>query len=138
MTKSAETIKFEDLKNKIASMLLVDPAWVEKAIVVLYQHQTSDEQAAQETGHNNGRGFNKPDARRMSFVAEFLLSGKHLTRQKALEKYGPRLVKYSGQLAKIALAKQPSTAPSVAPAVTENRCPRCNVVRCPDGCCCGC
>ena len=137
MTKSAETIKFETLKNKIASMLLVDPAWVERAIVVLYQHQTSDEQASQETGHNNGRGFNKPDARRMSFVAEFLLSGKHLTRQKALETYGPRLVKYSGQLARIALAKQ---APVSVPAVqlSQNRCDRCGVVRCPDGCCCAC
>lgn len=140
-TKSPETVKFETLKATIAAKLLTEPAWVEKAILVLYDRQTSDEQATQETGHNNAQGFTSADARRMSFVAEFLKSGKHLTREKALGTYGRKLQKYAGQLARIAMAKQAQatvTPPVQAPRPVENRCDRCGVVRCPDGCCCAC
>ena len=112
---------------------------------MLHDLQTSDEKATQETGHNNAQGFNKPDARRMSFVAEFLKSGKHLTREKALGTYGVRLQKYAGQLARIAMANEAAkaaaaaaVAPPAAPPVDPNRCDRCGVIRCTDGCCCGC
>lgn len=104
-TKTAEKIAFETLVNTIKGNLLSKPHWVEKAILVLFERQTTDEQVAQETGHDNKMGFNKPDARRMSFVAEFLKTGKHLTREKALGVYGVKLQKYSTQLAKIATAK---------------------------------
>lgn len=141
-TKSPATVRFETMKNTIAAKLLCDPKWVEKAILVLYDRQTSDEQAGGETRHDNAQGFTSADAKRMSFVAEFLKSGKHLTREKALGTYGHRLQKYAGQLARIAIAKQDaeqaSKAPSQPPQGADNCCPRCNTVRCPDGCCCAC
>jgi hypothetical protein len=82
--------------------------WVERAILALYERQTSDEQAQGDTKHSNKMGFSSADARRMSFIAEFLLSGKHLTREKALGVYGPRLQKYAKQLAIISQAKKES------------------------------
>jgi hypothetical protein len=137
-TKSAETIAFETLKSEIEGKLISKPAWVEAAILALYNRQTSDEQAGGETRHDNSVGFNHADAKRMSFVAEFLKSGKHLTYEKALNVYGPRLRKYSGQLARIALAKKAAKKQAEAPSEPRNVCPRCMVVRCPDGCCCAC
>jgi hypothetical protein len=105
-TKSQTTIEFETLTATIKQNLLTNPAWVERAIIVLYERQTRDEQVAQETGHDNNMGFNKPDARRMSFVAEFLKGGKHLTHEKALNVYGKKLQKYAKQLARIAQEKK--------------------------------
>lgn len=142
-TKSPETVKFETLKATIAAKLLDNPAWVEKAILVLYERQTADEQAGGETRHDNNQGFTSADARRMSFVAEWLRKSKrnHLSREKALGAYGPRLQKYAGQLARIAMAKTPATIHPQAPTAVqrpENRCSGCGVVRCPDGCCCAC
>ena len=105
-TKNPAKVELETLTARIRAKLLVDPAWIEAAILRLYELQTSDEQAAKMTGHTNCQGFNKPDASRMSFVATFLRNGGHLTQKKALEVYGPRLGKYAGQLAKIARAKR--------------------------------
>lgn len=137
-TKSAQTVRFETMKGVIASKLLTSPTQVESAILALYEKQTSDEQAGGDTRHDNKQGFTSADARRFSFVAEFLKTGKHLTREKALGTYGHRLQKYTGQLARMALARQDRTVAPVVPVVTENRCDRCNVIRCPDGCCCAC
>lgn len=105
-TKSAEKIAFETLTATIKEKLISNPAWVERAILVLFERQTSDEQLTQETGHDNNQGFNKPDAKRMSFVAEFLKKGGHLTKEKALGVYGKKLCKYAKQLAKIAQEKK--------------------------------
>jgi hypothetical protein len=106
-TKSPETVRFEYMKSVIAQKLLTEPAWVERAILALYERQTADEQAGGETRHDNAQGFTSADARRMSFVAEWLKKSNknHLTREKALTVYGPKLHKYSGQLARIAIAK---------------------------------
>lgn len=98
-----------ELVATIKTNLESNPRWIERAIVVLYERQTADEKMVQETGHNNGVGFNKPDARRMSFIAEFLKKGGHLTTEKAL-KYGLRLQKYAGQLARIAEEKAAAQA----------------------------
>ena len=137
--QSPDAVKFETMKTMIAAKLLDDPAWVEKAILVLYERQTADEQAGGETRHDNNQGFTSADARRMSFVAEWLRKSKrnHLSREKALGTYGRRLQKYAGQLARIALAKTPPQAPTAVQR-PENRCYGCGVVRCPDGCCCAC
>lgn len=109
-TKSPATVQFETLTATIVEKLSTDPKWIKRAIVALYRKQTADEQATKETGVDNFQGFNKPDARRMTFVAEWLLSGKTLSDQKALEVYGPKLKKYRKQLAKIALAEYPEKA----------------------------
>jgi hypothetical protein len=105
-TKNPETIALETLTTTIRANLITNPAWVERAILVLFERQTQDEQTSDETRHDNNMGFTSADARRMSFVAKFLQGGKHLTREKALGVYGPRLQKYAKQLAKIAMAKK--------------------------------
>lgn len=89
-------------RGEIENKLSTNPVWVERAILALYARQTSDEQVSVETRHTNRKGFNKPDAKRMSFVANFLINGGHLTKEKALGVYAGKLKKYSGQLAKIA------------------------------------
>ena len=105
-TKSAETIEFENLVATIREKLATNKAWIERAVIALHDRQTTDEQATNETTHDNRKGFNKPDARRMSFVANFLKSLGHLTEEKALTVYGPRLQKYAKQLARIAQEKK--------------------------------
>lgn len=105
-TKTDEIIAFEALVSKIHANLVINPTWVERAILVLFERQTQDEQVGSLTSHLNNVGFNSADARRMSFVAKFLQNGKHLTRDKALGVYGPRLQKYAKQLAKIAIEKK--------------------------------
>lgn len=99
-----------ELANTIKSNLLQNPAWVERAILALYAKQTEDEQASLDTRHHNNQGFTSADARRFSFVAQFIQNGGHLTREKALGIYAVRLQKYAGQLAVIALAKKAQKA----------------------------
>lgn len=144
-TKSPATVRFETMKALIERKLSTDPKWVEAAILSLYAKQTSDEQAGGETRHDNAQGFTSADARGLTFIAEFLKTGKHLTREKALGKYSAKLQKYAGQLARIAIAKQDAKAAMLVAARapmpmqgSQNRCMCCGVIRCPDGCCCAC
>lgn len=48
-------------------------------IVVIFENQTADEQAAGRTGHLNGRGFRKNHARKGTYYAQWVLSGRKLT-----------------------------------------------------------
>lgn len=104
-TKSAETIEFENLVANIKSKLSTNKAWIERALVVLHDRQTTDEQLTSETAHDNQKGFNKPDARRLSHLSERLKSGGHLSEREAAY-FGPMLQKYAKQLAKIAQEKK--------------------------------
>lgn len=79
--------------------------WVERAIVVLYQRQTSDEQATQSTKVHNGRGFASCDARRGSYMAKWILSGKSLNGE-WLEKARKMVKKYIRQLLEEAQMKE--------------------------------
>ena len=78
--------------------------WVERAIVVLYQRQTADEQATQSTKVHNGRGFTACDARRGSYMAKWILSGKSLNGE-WLEKARKMAKKYIRQLLEEAVKK---------------------------------
>lgn len=102
--KKPETILFEMFKATIQQRLRSDPKWIAKAILVLYDRQTSVEQACEETHESNMRGFNKPDAKRLSDVAVALRNGG--LRPEVLLGYGPQLQKYAGQLAQIAVRKE--------------------------------
>ena len=63
-TKKA-TLAF--VKTKLAS----DPVWAVKALVRIYQeNQTTDEQVAQATSHDNGIGFTGCDAPFLSSLAQ--------------------------------------------------------------------
>ena len=90
-------------KEEIKTMLQTnDNAVLE--IVVIYSLQTEDEKKAGETIEHNGVGFSGVDAEFMSSLAKFILNRGYLT-DKQLE-YGRRkIMKYAGQLTKVANGK---------------------------------
>ena len=93
---------------EIVSLLNRNQLAVERAIIALYQKgQTADEQVALTTTHDNKVGFSAADARRCSFVADFLIRNpqKHLTAAK-LPRYRAVAIKYRKQL--LAMANSPS------------------------------
>lgn len=76
---------------------LFEPQNLAKALLYLYGCQTQEEQAAEQTVENNGRGFNALDAEFMSSVARWILDGKPFTsgQQAAVSKV---IRKYARQL----------------------------------------
>ena len=96
--------------QEIAEKLNSDAAWTERALVVLFERQTSQEQETEETIIHNKVGFSTFDAEFFTSLAKSILAGKHLN-DKCLQyvrysKSGkPRIAKYSKQLAAVAAAK---------------------------------
>lgn len=78
-----------------------DPKWIARAIVAIYQRQTSTEQMIGQTTDKNGIGFNGVDAFILSSFAQQIISGRTLS-EKQLAIAFRKMPKYSGQLAKIA------------------------------------
>lgn len=83
-------------------MLKTNKVWALKALVRIYQeNQTSDEQAAKATSHDNGIGFTGVDAAFASSLAEqYLKRGSLSDKQMALvfkimPKYHNQVVKMS-------------------------------------------
>jgi hypothetical protein len=66
-------------KADILALLLRNDKAVERAMVVLFLRQTSDEQDGKVTRHSNGRGFNYFHAERGTYFAKWILSGRKLT-----------------------------------------------------------
>ena len=79
--------------------------WLERAIVAIWNCQTSEEQSTESTRDANGKGFSAFDARMGSYWALWLKSGKHLS-GKHLERARKVMKRYVKQLVKIA-NKQP-------------------------------
>lgn len=91
---------------------LVSDRWAIRGLLAIYSRQTADEQSSEGTKHHNGVGFNGSDAPILSSLAKQVLrweatpvwqrpyssplSGKQLLLLRR------KLVKYSGQLARIA------------------------------------
>lgn len=92
-------------KEQIAEGLRNKDEWVRRALVVLYNLQTSDEQVDGNTYHRNGIGFNMMDAKLLSNLARQVLEGYKLN-SKQIDTARRAVIKYSGQLASIANAKQ--------------------------------
>lgn len=88
----------------IGWLLSTNDRAVEKAIVVLYNRQTVDEQMAKDTRHKNGRGFSAGDARKGSYMAKYVLDGNHLS-GKWLMDARAMAFKYIGQLVEEATMK---------------------------------
>ena len=83
----------QTIKSKLGN----DQAWVERAIIKLYENQTIDEQNSHVTKQKNGIGFTGFDARRLSYYAEYLKKGRHLSGEH-LEKAFKAIPKYAGQI----------------------------------------
>lgn len=83
----------EEIKEKLAT----DLQWMERGVIVLYQRQTRDEQSALQTMDANGVGFSGTDGRYLSWVAQYLLRGGHLSRHH-VDKVAHKLPKYWKQI----------------------------------------
>ena len=84
-------------RDQIDNLLRTNPKAVERAIVRLYNLQTQDEQASDDTKHHNSVGFAGYAARNGSYYAKWVLSGRSLT-GKHLEKATAISLKHSRQL----------------------------------------
>jgi len=65
--------------GEVRKLLETNQAWVQRAVVVVFERQTQEEKAQEVSCRENGIGFNKPDARQGSKMARWILSGKNLT-----------------------------------------------------------
>lgn len=100
-------------RSEIDALLRANPKAVERAMLALFARQTVDEQAVASTRHLNGRGFNAPSARRGSYYARWVRSGRSLS--------GPHLdkalriaLRHSAQLVEEANRPKVVVAPSAA------------------------
>jgi hypothetical protein len=80
---------------------LDNPIWVEKGLVRLYERQTLEERKKSDTIENNAVGFSGFDVKMGTYLAKWVLAGKHLS-GKFLEKGKKICIKYRRQLTEIA------------------------------------
>ena len=66
-------------KASIKVLLETNDKADERAIIVLFERQTYDEQATSSTCHDNQRGFSAAHASKGSYYARWIKSGRHLT-----------------------------------------------------------
>ena len=85
---------------EIKEMLQRSNHAVERGLVAIYKRQTAHEQAAEQTEVLNRVGFSAFHAKRGTYYAKWVLSGRHLTGQH-LEKGRKLILHYAGQLTKI-------------------------------------
>ena len=91
-------------KSDIVNLLMNNDRAVVRALVVLHDLQTADEVASRATWHSNQRGFNAPDAKKLSAFAEKVKNNQRLTVEE-IDIARERVLKYSEQLLLIAKAK---------------------------------
>ncbi len=66
-------------KAQVIALLASNNRAVERALVALYHRQTVDEQRTSTTKESNGVGFNARDAEYATYLAKWVISGRHLT-----------------------------------------------------------
>lgn len=98
---SANTIWTAD---RIVNLLNTNNLAVERAILAIYNRQTSDEKIAHNTHHHNNIGFSAADAWAGTYIAKWLLAGRHLD-GRFLAKARTIAIKYRRQLCQIAAEK---------------------------------
>lgn len=93
----AERKRIAEGRAKIAELLRTSDKAVERAMVVLYERQTTDEKASSDTKHDNQRGFSAFHAPSGSYYARLVLSGRRLY-GKSLAKARRFSLRYTRQL----------------------------------------
>lgn len=88
-------------REEIDTMLKTSNKALLRGILAIYDYQTTDEKAIQETKDHNGVGFSGVDGNFMSSLAEQILGGRNLS-EKQLAIARNKMLKYSGQLVRIA------------------------------------
>lgn len=66
-------------KEEVRENLLKNDIWVNRAILALYERQTSSEKASGTTNVHNGKGFSGFDARWGCYCGTWIKAGKPLT-----------------------------------------------------------
>ena len=92
-------------KDSIKDLLSSNDRAVERAILVIYNNQTLDEKNEVTVSHNNGIGFLPMHARRGTYYANWLNSGRHLN-GRHLEIARTMTMKYTRQLLMAIKAKE--------------------------------
>ncbi len=98
-------------KAQIVELLKTDDRAVVRALLVLNERQTLDEQASEHTKYNNGRGFRPCHARMGTSMASFFMRTKFLSPKqiaywrKPMRDGKMRIEIYAGQLAEVAKEK---------------------------------
>jgi hypothetical protein len=129
---------FETRCDMIAGRVQREDRVALEAICRLYDHQTADEKRLDHTRHNNGIGFQQCDTKFGGKVARLYRKGFTIFPDK-MERVRRLGVKYRAQLAVLSFKKDAKRAAARASATTQSEvCQRCEVTKCPDGCCCAC
>ncbi len=95
------TVSKEEIKDKLKN----DLRWMERALVVLHDLQTNEEQNVGTTIEDNGKGFNGMDGRYLSYLAKWVKKGNHLS-EKHMKKAGEKLPKYWKQISNMIEAEK--------------------------------
>lgn len=99
-------------RDSIIALLETNDLAVARALLVLNERQTQDEQMTEHTSHRNGRGFRPCHARMGSSMAKFFgrngyLSPKQVSYWRARDRAGNmRIGIYAGQLLEVAQQRQ--------------------------------
>jgi len=88
-------------KEDIKQLLIENDVAVLRGLLRIYDLQTADEKQDDDTKYHNNIGFNGVDGYIMSKFASFYMSRGYLT-SKQFNLTKKKIMKYSGQLAKIA------------------------------------
>lgn len=88
-------------RSEIETLLSTNPRAVERGLVAIWNRQTQDEKSASDVKHHNGIGFAASTARRGSYLAKWVSSGRTLT-GKHLENGRKITMLHAGQLTCIA------------------------------------
>ena len=95
MSRHKEPAKWT--KETVTNLLLTNNTAVERAILVVYNNQTIDEQSSEDVKYHNGKGFLPMHARRGTYYGNWIKSGKHLS-GRHLEIARKMSLKYTRQL----------------------------------------
>ena len=97
----------------IINALTTNPNAVKKALVLLYERQTEDEQSRRDTYHANAQGFNVPHAKEGTRLARKILAGDELSIGELTKGYRIACYYAGTQLLQAAIAKQGRTSDAI-------------------------
>jgi hypothetical protein len=103
ITPMTKTEQRKQLVAKLKDVLAKQEAWAVRAMLLIYRHQTDDEQNKDSTDHQNDVGFNSNDAFILSqFAKSYEQWGRLTPKQLAIvhrkmPKYARQLIMHTGE-----------------------------------------